>query len=75
MYKTIYVPVDNSDHSNTAVDSAVGRWLRLRLQKSIGEHRASFDSARRDSGNPFVSSVFRRGLQPETNSHGHQIRQ
>ena len=23
MYKTIYIPVDNSDHSNTAVDVGV----------------------------------------------------
>ncbi len=37
MYKTIYVPVDNSDHSNCAVDLAVmlGRRLGARI---IGSH-------------------------------------
>ena len=32
MYKTIYIPVDNSDHSNTAVDVGVHLAKTVRLQ-------------------------------------------
>jgi nucleotide-binding universal stress UspA family protein len=37
MYKTIYVPVDNSDHSNTAVDVAV-HFAKAFGSKIVGSH-------------------------------------
>jgi len=37
MYKTIYIPVDNSDHSNTAVDVGV-RMAKLFGSKIVGSH-------------------------------------
>src|SRR3970282_1117882 len=37
MYKTIYVPVDNSDHSNTAVDVGV-HFAKAFGSKIVGSH-------------------------------------
>jgi len=37
MYKTIYVPVDNSDHSNSAVDVAV-HFAKAFGSKIVGSH-------------------------------------
>jgi nucleotide-binding universal stress UspA family protein len=37
MYKTIYVPVDNSDHSNQAVDVGV-HLAKLFGSKIVGSH-------------------------------------
>ena len=37
MYKTIYVPVDNSDHSNTAVDVGV-QFAKAFGSKIVGSH-------------------------------------
>ena len=37
MYKTIYIPVDNSDHSNTAVDVGV-ELAKTYGSKIVGSH-------------------------------------
>ena len=37
MYKTIYVPVDNSDHSNMAVDLGV-QFAKVFGSKIVGSH-------------------------------------
>ena len=37
MYKTIYIPVDNSDHSNTAVDVGV-HLAKVFGSKIVGSH-------------------------------------
>ena len=37
MYKTIYIPVDNSDHSNTAVDVGV-EFAKTFGSKIVGSH-------------------------------------
>ena len=37
MYKTIYIPVDNSDHSNTAVDVGV-ELAKPMAPKIVGSH-------------------------------------
>ena len=37
MYKTIYIPVDNSDHSNTAVDVGV-HMAKIFGSKIVGSH-------------------------------------
>ena len=37
MYKTIYIPVDNSDHSNTAVDMGISI-AKIFGSKIVGSH-------------------------------------